>query len=960
MRRHISIYVVVHCVLSLTQQQSFAQDCDGNGAADAIELANAEFSLTSITQTSVASREDLGASVDIDGDVAIVGAPRSSDVPQATGVSWPGRALIYRKIEGVWTVETVLTVDQPPFSREFGIDVAIHGNVVAVAARGLDPLIINAYIYIYRMQDSTWQLEQILQEPHVHGSVRNAIDLTDNSLIVASRPTTKIFEYQSGMWQMAASLSFPHLSIAQAEMVAIDGNTAAIGVRASASAGGNGILVAQRNTSGWEFVQFINPPIIDLCSGGSFGKSIDIDSDRIVAGYSQTNCTPEVQVQAAVFHRSPDGEFRLEQRLLAPDIDDSDNFGEEVSISGNRIAVSFEARNGLRAARVFELSSGVWHHQGDYRIDRANGPYFSGSGLAIDDSQLIIGNDFHLYYIDDEIQFWGDAHVYDLLANDCDNDGELDRCALIDADPDGDGQSVIDCNANGRLDACEMAERDCNGNGILDECDLGLVDGDAISSDCNGDAIPDECQLSEMDCNGNGTLDVCDLGFVPQLLDIPVGYEELDRRTLDIEGETLVVGLPRYDDLSVHEGRVLIYELRDTRWTIVQVLKAPSPIEFGEFGSQVSISGDLLAVSHPKFINQNGTGQRDEREIVIFRRENGWWVFDDILVSSNVEPNGSPTVDFGISIKLNDGRLVSSATTAVAQSPHVAVVFQRIDGQGWVIEEFLTENQDPSGEFLWRSVFVDLLGDTVLVSAVTSISHQSSMAAIFKRTETGYQQTALLTNPDLANDVFFGRGRLLSEDRLVVESRPLSSSQSYRGGLYLYRREGDSWRLSDSILNTTSLEHANGINSIVAATENLVIANKLAAVFDILGDRFRRRLENQLAEVVPVTAYYIDAVGAHASNLVFATRFSGSGSSFRLNVGVIRLDAPLDCNRNDLPDTCDATGDLNGDLAVTMDDIPGFVDRLLTNNYCSLADFNSDDTVDGRDIAPFVSALSMP
>lgn len=85
---------------------------------------------------------------------------------------------------------------------------------------------------------------------------------------------------------------------------------------------------------------------------------------------------------------------------------------------------------------------------------------------------------------------------------------------------------VTDCNENGALDECDIADGgslDCNENGIPDECEPGGIDdcnNDGISDlcefyvetahDCNGDGVPDECQLSGNDCNQNGILDECD------------------------------------------------------------------------------------------------------------------------------------------------------------------------------------------------------------------------------------------------------------------------------------------------------------------------------------------------------------------------------------------------------------------------------------------------------------------
>ncbi|MCP4247648.1 MAG: hypothetical protein GY778_11415 [bacterium] len=65
-----------------------------------------------------------------------------------------------------------------------------------------------------------------------------------------------------------------------------------------------------------------------------------------------------------------------------------------------------------------------------------------------------------------------------------------------------------DCNSNGLLDECELADGssdDCNTNGLPDECDIAA----GTSQDCQTDGVPDECNF--VDCNTNGTLDECDI-----------------------------------------------------------------------------------------------------------------------------------------------------------------------------------------------------------------------------------------------------------------------------------------------------------------------------------------------------------------------------------------------------------------------------------------------------------------
>ncbi|MEZ6082502.1 MAG: hypothetical protein R3E58_00755 [Phycisphaerae bacterium] len=64
-----------------------------------------------------------------------------------------------------------------------------------------------------------------------------------------------------------------------------------------------------------------------------------------------------------------------------------------------------------------------------------------------------------------------------------------------------------DCNDNGALDECDILSGfspDCDTNGIPDECEL-----DRGADDCNSNGIPDVCE-SAADCNINGLFDICE------------------------------------------------------------------------------------------------------------------------------------------------------------------------------------------------------------------------------------------------------------------------------------------------------------------------------------------------------------------------------------------------------------------------------------------------------------------
>ena len=85
------------------------------------------------------------------------------------------------------------------------------------------------------------------------------------------------------------------------------------------------------------------------------------------------------------------------------------------------------------------------------------------------------------------------------FADDCDQDGVIDRCQT-------------DCDGNGINDACQIAadpSADCDGNGTLDTCDI-----TAGALDCDADETLDRCQIAadtSLDCDVNGLLDGCEI-----------------------------------------------------------------------------------------------------------------------------------------------------------------------------------------------------------------------------------------------------------------------------------------------------------------------------------------------------------------------------------------------------------------------------------------------------------------
>jgi hypothetical protein len=92
----------------------------------------------------------------------------------------------------------------------------------------------------------------------------------------------------------------------------------------------------------------------------------------------------------------------------------------------------------------------------------------------------------------------GAAEIQDGIDNNC--DGEIDEGLALD----GDGYIAFsDCNENGRIDSCEIADDpslDCNGNALFDLCEIVY----GLAEDCDQNGVPDSCaQYSGVDVSSD-------------------------------------------------------------------------------------------------------------------------------------------------------------------------------------------------------------------------------------------------------------------------------------------------------------------------------------------------------------------------------------------------------------------------------------------------------------------------
>jgi hypothetical protein len=212
-----------------------AYNDDPTGAGGAVYAFSRSGSVWSETQkilpAGTSNSGAFGQSVDLSGDLAVVGAP-------ATGGAAEGSAQVYVRSSGIWSLQATLLASPQQAGEGFGHTVAIDSDTIAVGkAPGTSG---DGRVHVFRHNGSSWNLEAIVQS--------------------ANGPQT-------------------NFGIA----VDLEGDLLALGSFRNPSAGNKGIaLLYRRNGTSWALDERVKPPA--PANNDYFGAAVSLHGQRLLVG----------------------------------------------------------------------------------------------------------------------------------------------------------------------------------------------------------------------------------------------------------------------------------------------------------------------------------------------------------------------------------------------------------------------------------------------------------------------------------------------------------------------------------------------------------------------------------------------------------------------------------------------------------------------------------------------------
>ena len=390
--------------------------------------------------------QNFGRAVAVSGDTSLMGAKTDND----NGLE-SGSAYVFRVDGTGWGETQKLLASDGVSGDSFGRTVAVDGSTLMVGAPGHNHGPGFGSVYVFVHDGSQWVETQELAVlvgdlggvvVSLDGDVAVVGNWADNDNGSSSGAAhTFRFDPESALWLQEQKLLASDGAAGDQFGISVDvsGDVALIGAL-NVDFGIGSAYVFRFDGASW--VQEQKLTASDGTIVDHFGSAVSLSGEAALIGASN-----DIPGSAYVFELDPKTSRWVElQKLVASDGAIGNEFGDSVALQGSTALIGAWASDaaGLNegAAYVFRLLDGTWLEQ--QRLLPAPGPWttFFGRSVALSGDVALIG-------ANGEDAQAGGAYMYTGLVG-------------------------LDCNANGRSDACDILfglREDANGNGIPDTCE---------------------------------------------------------------------------------------------------------------------------------------------------------------------------------------------------------------------------------------------------------------------------------------------------------------------------------------------------------------------------------------------------------------------------------------------------------------------------------------------------------
>ena len=718
--------------------------------------------------------DNLGTSVGISGDYAMVGVPED-DTDNGRNA---GSLQVFFRSETGWVQHQKLHASDADRGDEFGTTLAMSGDYAVVGAPRNDDAGRNSgAVYIFTRQGTDWVEQAKLLAPDARAGdyfgISVAID--EDTVLVGGHRINKpsadagsvyVFERLGNSWLLTAHLTAPDATKFAyfGFSVGIDDDTAIIGATRDDEAGidAGAAYVFVRKGVSWTFQAKLLGNNTE--SDDNFGYAVDVDGDFAIA------TSPKNKGRGAAYIYEREGTVweqkrnRVRIRMIPIDADGASSFGTSVDLNGETAVIGATGgkvgRDVVGAAYVFTRNEPpFWNQHTKLTASDSNGGDQLGYAVAISGNEVISGAPKHSAGGLGS----GAAYIYEQK-----EDGTwIETIKLSDGETASEDQFGISVAISGNL-AISGAQQDD---------DVAPNAGAAYIFERSGSLWLQRAKLIADDAKAG----------------------DLFGNTVAIYGETVVIGAPGVDDAGPEAGAAYVFTYLGEEWVQRAKLIGDDTRMFDHFGTAAAVHENTAIIgAHGK--DENSV--EDSGAAYIFVRNGVSWTQQAKLAHQNAVPGDQ----FGRAVAIYGDNALIGAHLSDATGPDsgAAYIFKR-NGGTWSQDFEIIPNDSGLGDAFGYAV--DLTDSVAIVGAPKEDRSEPDMGAayVFVETRTAWVQQSKLTATEAEAGDEFGSAVSIHKDTAVVgawkDDHPVPESrdnaliplQIDKGSAYSFLRDGLTW-----------------------------------------------------------------------------------------------------------------------------------------------------------------------
>lgn len=279
-------------------------------------------------------------------------------------------------------------------------------------------------------------------------------------------------------------------------------------------------------------------------------------------------------------------------------------------------------------------------------------------------------------------------------------------------------------------------------------------------------------------------------------------------------GDTVVVGAPRYPDPTKDHGAVYVFSRNEggaNNWgqvgdRLTAVGGSKANVENSWFGHSVAIKNTTLAIGTPD--NEPGAHANRAGSVYIFQLEAGQWIFKQELTAPTdptAQPSGVKTNGFGHSLAISD-----DGNTVIVGAPDVGYVyaFRRASNSATFANGTKVNDSKMNGQF----------GHTVAIGEKATTTGPQQLVVVgapgIRECKAYLYNLALGTHEELEGDdplkhEMYGWAVAISGKTIMIGERfDYHADTHLAGSVTLFNYQNDAWRRVKPLqLNAPGADH---------------------------------------------------------------------------------------------------------------------------------------------------------